>query len=66
MNLSVEKDLGRSMGKPRALAISRTFHANGGKGGRIPIPDELRQDPESSGYAEEDGVKVHFNKAVVI
>jgi len=31
MNLSVEKDLGRSMGNPRALAISRAFHANWGE-----------------------------------
>jgi len=64
MNFWVEKDLGRSMGNPRALTINRTFR--GRERGKIPIPDELRQDSESSRYAEEDGVKVHFDKAVVM
>jgi hypothetical protein len=63
MNFSVEKDLGRSMGNPRALTVSKIFSW---EGWRIPIPDKLRQDSESAGYAEEDGVEVHFYEAVVM
>jgi hypothetical protein len=44
--------------------VSNLFHALG-RGG-VPIPDELRQDTESAGYAKEDGVKVHFYEAVVM
>ena len=60
--MSVEKDLGRSIGNPRALTVRTQIPL----GGLVPIPDELRQDTESSGDTKQDGVEVHFLQAVMV
>jgi hypothetical protein len=59
MNFSVEKDLGRSMGNPRALLSVSLVKS-------IPIPDKLRQNTESTRYTKQDSVKVHFLQSVMV
>jgi hypothetical protein len=59
MNFSVEKDLGRSIGNPRALSLA---HSNK----HIPIPDKLWQDAKGTRYTEQHGVKVHFFQTIVV